>query len=107
MQHFCSAPWDGTKGNITTNTIGDRAHTVVQITDIDQTVTLFSVTVTYSNTCTTLNCTPLTQMSSQFVVRIVDKLNPEPVLAVFNIPMAEVNSVFVSEFRPGQSEMFR
>lgn len=96
-----AASWDGAHGNITVSTIGDRNHTVFSVSDADQTVSLFSVVVTYQPAGAVFQ-----QTVTQFIVRIPSK-PPEPVLAVFDIPLAEVKGVLVSEFRAGQSEAFK
>ncbi len=101
-----AASWDGTKGNITTQTLGDSQHTAISVTDADSTVMLFSVVISYTPPCAPIGCTPLAKMAVQYAPHYVDKFGSGATLVVFDIPLGQINSVLISEFRAGQSQVF-
>ena len=101
-----AASWDGTHGNLTVSTIGDQQHTVISVSDINQDVPLYSVVVIYTEACGVIGCMPISKTAIQYVPRFVNKRDPMPSVAVFSIPLSQITSVVVTEFRAGQAETF-
>lgn len=113
----CSAqaPWDGTHGNITVQTLGDARHTAISIVDADQAIQLFSVTVIYTEPCVPFGCTPLPKTKVQYVPRAVivlvgngrENFVGSSALVVFTLPLGHIQSVSVAEWKLGSQELFR
>jgi hypothetical protein len=99
-----AASWDGTKGNVTISTIGNYQTTVVSVSSLDLTATVFRITVVSRPA----SISGSSAIATQFITRITDPRigKAESAIAVFDIPVTHIQSVQVTIMRASDIETF-